>query len=392
MITKLTKEQEELLPVIRDYWIKIGLSTEPCNFELSKLAAIEAYQCAGLKPASKFYLFDCPVSAAEGVVQLGCMDRVRHLVSHQVSHQVWHQVWHQVRHQVSHQVYNQVRDQISNQVYNQVKDQISKQVWEQVWNQVSEQIYNQVRDQISNQVWEQVWNQVCSGYDTAWLASYDFFHKAKLVDCSKLNGLFKLAHHCGWWTPYKDICIFQHRPEKISLTNGLLHCDGSAAVRYRNGFSVWALNGVRVPQWLAETKAEEIDPRKLLKLDNAQVRAEFVRKVGIERICYKLKAKTVDSRTITISGKQHKYDLLKLKFGDFVYSYLRMENPSVPELWHIEGVPNECCDVWSALNFRNGFMEADIDDVNGVDWYQQGDVLLKPVGAKKFKRFPKILT
>ena len=33
MLEKLTLEQESLLPIIRDKWIKIGLSTEPCDFE-----------------------------------------------------------------------------------------------------------------------------------------------------------------------------------------------------------------------------------------------------------------------------------------------------------------------------------------------------------------------
>jgi hypothetical protein len=32
------------------------------------------------------------------------------------------------------------------------------------------------------------------------------------------------------------------------------------------------------------------------------------------------------------------------------------------------------------------------DDVNGVDMFQQGDVLLRPRGAKTFKSRPKILT
>jgi hypothetical protein len=33
-----------------------------------------------------------------------------------------------------------------------------------------------------------------------------------------------------------------------------------------------------------------------------------------------------------------------------------------------------------------------IDDENGAEWIQQGDVLLFPVGAKKVKRQPKKLT
>ncbi len=46
----------------------------------------------------------------------------------------------------------------------------------------------------------------------------------------------------------------------------------------------------------------------------------------------------------------------------------------------------------SHLNFRNGLRPDQIDPVNGADFYQQGDVLLFPRGAKTFKPRPSILT
>ena len=69
-----------------------------------------------------------------------------------------------------------------------------------------------------------------------------------------------------------------------------------------------------------------------------------------------------------------------------------MENASIPELYHVEGVPQSCRTVRDALNVRNSLTEEQIDDENGIDWYQQGDVILRPKGAKKFKRLPKKLT
>ncbi len=306
-------------------------------------------------------MVNCPISAVREAQQLSLSDPV----------------WSQVRNQVDSHVLNQVKDQVSAQVWDRVADQ--------VWSQVSSQIY---------QVY-QVWDQAYGSLDAPWLGFYDFFHHELGIEaCSKLQGLWDLAQHCGCLATYKEAAVFQHRPEIISMDNdGLLHKDGGPAIHYRGGLvTLWALHGVRVPQWLAETSAEDIDPRKLLKIDNAQVRAEFVRKVGIERICYSLKAKVLDSKVIEIGGQQHAYELLGLPIDGELYHYLKMQNPSVPELWHVEGVPQECLTVYAALNFRNGLTEADIDEKNGVDWYQQGDLILRPVGGKKFKRFPKVLT
>jgi hypothetical protein len=55
-------------------------------------------------------------------------------------------------------------------------------------------------------------------------------------------------------------------------------------------------------------------------------------------------------------------------------------------------VPNDVKTVREALNWRNGLTETQIDDKSGADWYQQGDVILRPRGAIKFKSLPLVLT
>src|SRR5690606_10140024 len=71
---------------------------------------------------------------------------------------------------------------------------------------------------------------------------------------------------------------------------------------------------------------------------------------------------------------------------------LKMANPSVPEVWHVEFVPPECETVQHALNFRDGLTEDQIDGEDGAEFSQLGDVLLKPKGATKFKSRPSQLT
>lgn len=70
MIEQLTKEQEELLSVYADKWIKIGLSTEPLDFEAAKEAARKAYRLAGLKEPTQFFKAKGPVDAIRLIKEL----------------------------------------------------------------------------------------------------------------------------------------------------------------------------------------------------------------------------------------------------------------------------------------------------------------------------------
>ncbi len=345
MIKSLTPQQEAKLPIYAQKWLDIGLSTEPCNVTQTKRWINKAYQQAGLEPPKEYKLFDSPLSCArypllEAGHNYSWQDSITKRVSNRID-DVRKNVRVRVMGQVSDQVYNQVRDKIwypTNQIHSQVKDLI----WDRIYTPGF----------FSNGfpfVWDSLQDQLHGNHDAYWLGYYDFFLKELKLDCVKpLIPLINIAKHCGWWVLHWGIYFIQHRPKEIHLNkDNQLHMNGGPALSYRDGFSLWRLNGVEVPQWLAETREEDIDPRKLLEIDNAQVRAEFVRKVGIERVCYSLKAKCVD--------KRDGYELLMLDLGDGRRRpYLRMQNPSVPELWHVEGVHPDCSTVSEALKWRNG--------------------------------------
>ena len=161
--------------------------------------------------------------------------------------------------------------------------------------------------------------------------------------------LMLLAQHATSWIMLESACFLSHKPTRIRVNHSGLHCDGGPAALYPDGWAVWALNGVGVPQWLAEQRAEDIDPSRLVEIENAEVRREFVRKVGLERILYKMKARILD--------KQGDYELVLLELGDDRRRpYLKMLNPSIG-VWHAEGVLPICKTVAEALAWRNGTAE-----------------------------------
>jgi len=140
--------------------------------------------------------------------------------------------------------------------------------------------------------------------------------------------------------------VFSDCPQYIHRNASGLHKDGGPSLEYADGTRCWALNGVRVPQELAETKAEALDCKKWIQEQNAEVRREFVRKVGVERLMVKLGSKRLD--------KSGDYELHQINLGGRTgeWTALKMLNPSIG-IWHVEWVDKACKTVREALTWRN---------------------------------------
>ena len=124
-------------------------------------------------------------------------------------------------------------------------------------------------------------------------------------------------------------------------------------------FDVYCFNGVVVPQWLAETRGTDIDLERYTELENADVKAEFVRKVGIERFVKQGKLMdTYEKYDKTTHEWWHKseYELFDMSFlyESLDYCpYLAMVNQT-SGVFHLEGVSPECRDLPAAVRERFG--------------------------------------
>ena len=65
-ITKLTSKQIDSLPVYRDKWLKIGLSTDEVNRDKAQQAISNAYKVVDLKPPTKWIWLPSPLHGAIG--------------------------------------------------------------------------------------------------------------------------------------------------------------------------------------------------------------------------------------------------------------------------------------------------------------------------------------
>ena len=185
-----------------------------------------------------------------------------------------------------------------------------------------------------------------------WLSFYDFFMNETEAEVSdKLIPFFDISKLIYWWVPDENDVWISKKPNKIMMNDeNKLHCDGGPAISFDDGFAIYALNGVKMPEKFVMADWNDIDSKDILKEQNAEIRRELVRKVGIERFISKINPDVLDT--------WKDYELLNVPINSAGEKrpYLKMLNPSIGT-FHVEGVHPDCKTVADALKWRNGTTE-----------------------------------
>lgn len=156
--------------------------------------------------------------------------------------------------------------------------------------------------------------------------------------------------------------VICRKPLEIHLNErNDLHRDGGPALVFAGlgDFNVYALNGIAVPKYLAVTPAKDLDIQQYVNETNIDVKAEFIRKAGVEKFLslgnlvdsYKNYAK--DEYEWWHKSEYEVWDMQELFPTKSFAPYLKMLNPTT-KVWHLEGVSPRCDTVEKAIKERFG--------------------------------------
>lgn len=203
-----------------------------------------------------------------------------------------------------------------------------------------------------------------------WKAFYMFCNKIgvkyKDEDQKLLELWFEESKNLHWWFPYKNYVLMSERPIRLTVNErGQLHNETEMAIEYKDGWGLYYLNGVCVPKELVTTDAEHLNINFFTKEKNADVKAEFVRKYGVERMLHL--GKKVDTYENYDASKhpywhESQYELwdMKVLFEGLDYQpYVKMLNQTTG-IWHVEAVSPECRTLKAAIKERFGNREMKI--------------------------------
>lgn len=162
----------------------------------------------------------------------------------------------------------------------------------------------------------------------------------------------------GMVWPLDEVCVVCQPPTVIKRNEHGLHCDGGPAVSYNGKSEIYALNGVVVPKYLVVTPSEDLSLEFFTAEKNADVKAEFVRKYGVERMLEL--GKQIDtfenySQTENPWWYASQYELynMGILFDVEYQPYLKMRNQTT-DIWHVEAVSPECRTLKDAIKERFG--------------------------------------
>lgn len=166
----------------------------------------------------------------------------------------------------------------------------------------------------------------------------------------------------GNFYPLDDVCIISQKPVRYSFNpQGQLHGDGVPAIEYADGFAVYCLNDISVPEKLAMTPASALTVeyfKELKKDGNADVCTEFIKKFGKERLLeygtlvdsYENYSEDYDDNWL--SKSEYKlYDMSKLYTSVDYAPHLSMKNLTT-NTFHLEAVSPNCKNLIQALDER----------------------------------------
>lgn len=266
-LDRLTPAQEARLPAIRDKWIGIGLSTERAERPRAEAAVRLAYRRAGQAEPAEIIWTGSPMA---GAITAAAVTRRRQSPGLPATAQVRSQVTCQVASHAS----KRVASGVSTHVRTEVMDHVERQVAGRVWGPVRRQIEQIVERPTTGAGYGQ--------HDAHWLAFFDALGQVG-VDVSPLDGLTEIAAACGWWWPFKDLCILTERHSRLECDpRGRLHAAAGPAVVYPDGWSVYAWHGVGVAA-AAILQPEMITIAQIKREANARVRRVLIERYGFGR-------------------------------------------------------------------------------------------------------------
>jgi hypothetical protein len=198
----------------------------------------------------------------------------------------------------------------------------------------------------------------CFGQHSAsWLSFYDFFEKeCGLVEETKpLRGLKMIAESAGWWWCYKDVAFICERHTICSLDDQrLIHSDKGPAIAFKDGFQIFAIHGVMVPEYVV-MHPEKIDVQDVQKEENMEVRRIKIDRMGVAKYLDAIGAEKIHEDWIIVDNTDEKDPismpryLLRDKLGN---QYLLGTDGSTKRGYYMNVDPNAktCSDAHQSIS------------------------------------------
>ena len=275
----LAAEQIAALGQYRDRWLAVRRATQPADRSAAEAGVRLAYRAAGLEPPRRVIWSRGPIELADLTREVLPTD------GPDLRSKVIDGVRHRVASDIKRRVSKSVRASVANAI--NLSDALSTAATEAVIRSTRSRrpsFAMRIRHPFS--AWANGRRRSAVGLeDLAWLGVYEYFHDTceLKVETAPLRGLWLLANNVGWILPCERVCWLAERHNILrSDLKGRLHSANGPALRYPDGWSLYAWKSVVVPAWVIE-QSEKITLRAIDNEPDVQIRRCMIEIMTPER-------------------------------------------------------------------------------------------------------------
>jgi hypothetical protein len=226
------------------------------------------------------------------------LDKYGHYVEHRVkerfSEQIGIWVWKYIRKNGGQSVLQQVRVDVEERVKRSLKPEVAQEAMDQIYQQmvvpVTQQTWAAVAEPLrmmmainnGTLVGRQTWECGFGSQDAGWISHYDYLRAIGVKGTELLEGITAMTRSCGWWWPYRNLCVLTEKPTGLKRDNrGRLHNEKGMVVRYADNWGFYAWHGVIVPDDVIILK-EPITLERIAAERNVEVRRVLIERFGLD--------------------------------------------------------------------------------------------------------------
>ena len=299
-IEKLTPDQELDLVNFRKEWLAVGLSTSETDEVSAKRVIAGFYKKIG-KSEPSFVFVDSPVTAQLAIHTLKCGlgdslyaslgsslyvslrdsldaslyaslgdsldaslgDSLDDSLGDSLNDSLYASLRSSLRSSLGSSLRDSLRDSLYASLRSSLGSSLRDSLRDSLYASLRDSLYASLRSSLDDSLRSSLrdskiklesaylWGQM----DAYWIAWYLFAEKIGVKYDPEKSKLLQdwadLSKSCGWWYPFENKVIVVRKPKFIGFDyeRNVIHDDGSAAVEFYDGWKVFSLWGVRVPDW-----------------------------------------------------------------------------------------------------------------------------------------------
>lgn len=232
-ITSITPEQTARFPEWTDKWIKIGLSTEPCDFDTAIKAALKSYEVCKLEKPLVILKMQSPYTATLGGILAWALIQDKSMPV----------------------------DNIATHIEAMSLEQLEKAV------KANKTAYENKNQGVYNYRGGSLW--------ASWAAYVSFFRDVMGWEDPVLEKFEideALVKSCGWIWWHEQVLSISDRPLEIHRDDAnRLHNPSGPSIIYRDGWSLWNWHGVTVAKDII-LNPDKITVKRIDDETNAELR------------------------------------------------------------------------------------------------------------------------